>query len=122
MRIASCVIYNLVSIIYLLFGDESRYWGCLYIVNLLLFSMMLISFSLYPQLIRYSSVEIKKLERLFLKISFFNILSLSIYTISCTWANKDWILLLNPFVCSFLGLVFVIGSLYGWIKYKYEFE
>lgn len=114
MKALVLILYVLSSLIYLLFGDNNRYWGGFNHINMYSIVAILSYFSLLKD-------RITILERVLLKFVIFYNLSLSLLTIPCIWGNKDWV---NPVVywyTVFMGVIFVISLCYGWIKHTDEF-
>lgn len=113
MKALVLIFYSLGSFIYLLLGDNSRYWGGFNHINIYAIIALLCLFCLKRD-------RLNILEQVLLKFIVFYNLSLSLLTVPCIWGNKDWV---NPVVywwTVFMGLIFVLSLAYGWIKYTNE--
>ena len=115
MKALVLIVYMLLSLIYLIAGDDSIGWGGINVIT----QYSIIGF------LAWFCIENKKLitfERVLFKfIIAFNI-TLSLITIPCVWADIKWINLVIYWYSVLVSIFFVATVYYAWRRHRNELE
>lgn len=105
MKIAACIMYSILVISYLAFAETTRLTGGLYLVCQFSYIAILCSFAI-------SRDRNTKIDIAYLRYSIFTSATLFVYTLSCIWANNEWVSFMTPWICVFMTCVFAIMNIY----------